>query len=66
MFLLVEALPCSGYFTTCMSVHFPTVEMDNAIQFSIVSGPLKGVRVPVASFQRVLLVWPYPSICIRA
>ena len=31
-----------------MGAHFSTVEMDNAIRFSIVSGPLQGVSVPVA------------------
>ena len=40
---MVEALPCSGCFTTYMGAHFSTVEMDNAIRFSIASGPLEGV-----------------------
>ena len=31
-----------------MGVHFSTVKMDNAIRFSIVSGPLEGARVHVA------------------
>ena len=45
---MVEAFPCSGCFTTCIGVHFSAVEMDTEIQFSIVSGPLEGVKVPVA------------------
>ena len=32
---VVEALPCSGCFPTCMGAHFPAVEQDNAIRFSI-------------------------------
>ena len=57
---MVEALPCSGYFTTCIGAHFPAVEMDNAIKFSIVSDPLEGIKEPVASFQMVPPVWPCP------
>ena len=54
---MVETLPCYGCFTTSMGSHFPTVEMDNMIRFSIVSDPLKGHH-SVASFQMVLPVWP--------
>ena len=64
--LVVEALPCSGCFTTCMGVRFPTVDMDNATCFSILSDLLKDVRVPVASFKMVTLVQLHPSIYIRA
>ena len=54
--LEVEALPCSGCFTTCLGAHFPTVQKNNVVWFSIVSGLLKGVRVPVAPLQMVLPV----------
>ena len=37
LFLVVEVLPCSGYFITCTGAHFPAVELDNAIRFSILS-----------------------------
>ena len=46
--MVVEAFPFSGCFTTCMGVHFSTVEMDNVTQLSIESGPLEGIRVPLA------------------
>ena len=36
-----------------MGAHLPTVDMDNAIWFSIVSDPLKGVTVQLALFQMV-------------
>ena len=32
--LVVEILPCSGCFITCMGAHFPALELDNAIRFS--------------------------------
>ena len=32
---VVKVLPCSGCFITCMGVHFPAVELDNTIWFSI-------------------------------
>ena len=35
--MVVEVLPCSGCFITCMGAHFPAVELDNAIRFSILS-----------------------------
>ena len=63
---MIEALPCSGYFTTCMGAHFLTVDKDNVIRFSIVSNPLNGVKVPVASFQMDPQVQLCPSIYIRA
>ena len=63
---VVKALPSPGCFTTCMGAHFPAVEMGNAFWFSIVSGPLKGIRVPVALFQMVPSVQPYPIIYVRA
>ena len=31
---IVEALPSSDCFTTCMGAHFPAVELDNAIRFN--------------------------------
>ena len=34
---VVEVLPCSDCFITCMRVHFPTFELDNAIWFSTFS-----------------------------
>ena len=34
---LFEVLPCSGCFITCMGGHFPTVELDNAIQSTTLS-----------------------------
>ena len=34
---MVEILPCSGCFITCMGAHFPTVEWDKAIRFSTLS-----------------------------
>ena len=34
---VVDVFPCSGCFITCMGAHFPAVELDNAIQFSILS-----------------------------
>ena len=34
---VVEAPPCSGYFTTCMGVRFPLVGFDNEIQFNTLS-----------------------------
>ena len=37
LFLVVEVLPCSGCFITCTGAHFPAVELDNAIWFSILS-----------------------------
>ena len=35
--MFVEVLPCLGCFITCMSAHFPAVELDYAIQFSTFS-----------------------------
>ena len=63
---MVEAFPCSGCFTTCIGAHFSAVEMDNAIRFSIVFGPLEGVKVPVAYLQMVLPVRSCLSIYVRA
>ena len=34
---MVEVLPCSGCFITCIGVHFPAVKLDNMIQFSTLS-----------------------------
>ena len=34
---VVEVFPCSGCFITCMGTHFPAVELDNLIRFSILS-----------------------------
>ena len=34
---VVEVLPCSPCFVTCMGAHFPTVELDIAILFSNLS-----------------------------
>ena len=55
---VVESLLCSGCFTTCMGAHFSAVDMGNTIRFSIVSGPLEGVRVPVAQLQIILPASP--------
>ena len=44
--LVLEVLPCSGCFITCMSAHFPAVEVDNAIQFSILSRMSVWIIVP--------------------
>ena len=30
---VIEVLPCSGCFVTCMGAHFPTFELDNGIRF---------------------------------
>ena len=35
--MVVEVLPCSGCFITCMSAHFPAVELNNTIWFSTLS-----------------------------
>ena len=34
---MVEVLPCSGCFTTCMGAHFHAVQLDNTISFSTLS-----------------------------
>ena len=34
---VAEDLQCSGCFITCIGVHFPAVELDNAIRFSTLS-----------------------------
>ena len=60
-----EAFLCSGCFTICMGAQFSVVEMDNTIWFIILSGPLEGVKVPVAQFQMVLRsgrVFQYTSV----
>ena len=49
-FSVVEATSCSGSFTTCMGAHFPAVELDNAIRFSILSR--------VSGFMRHSPNWP--------
>ena len=43
-----EAFLCSGCFAICMGAQFSVVGMDNTIWFIILSGPLEGVKVPVA------------------
>ena len=43
--LVVEIIPCSGCFMTCMGAHFLAVELDNAIWFSTL---FQDVRVSVA------------------
>ena len=35
--LVVEVLPCSGCFMTCMGGHYPVGELDNAICFGTLS-----------------------------
>ena len=45
--MVVKVLLCSGCFSACTSVHFPTVELNNVILFRIVAGPFKGVSIPV-------------------
>ena len=32
---VVEAFPCAGCFTTCLSAHFSAVEMNNAIGLAL-------------------------------
>ena len=34
---VVEVLPRSGCFITCIGAHFPTVELDNVVWFSTIS-----------------------------
>ena len=34
---IVEALPCSVCFTTCMAAHFPAVGLYNAVWFNVLS-----------------------------
>ena len=41
--LVVKTLACSGCFSACMGVHFPTAEFYNAIWFSIV-WPFQGCQ----------------------
>ena len=36
-----DILSCCGCFVTCMGAHFPTVELDNAIQLSTISRMLE-------------------------
>ena len=35
--MIVEVLPSSGCFITCMGTHFPAVELNNAIRFNTLS-----------------------------
>ena len=37
LFVVLEVLPCSGCFITCMGARFPTIQLDNAIRFSTLS-----------------------------
>ena len=58
---VAEVLPCSCCFITCMGVHFPVVELDDAIWFSTIfrmSGFLQHSSKWVHQFGRFL---KYPS-----
>ena len=54
--LVIKALLWSSCFSACMAVHFSRIKLNNPVRFNLVSGPFKGVKIPVAHGSATLAV----------